>query len=337
MVSLPRDTGAGRLLCTLEGPIRHALLTWALDTDLFDHCSKPVSLDVLAAALNLPSCQLGLVLRALVAAGFLEQGSLGFCTAADILPFVVSGSHRNIVATLKSMSHTRLTGIEQFETLVQGRALDGQRRLFDDAHWDASHLALHAFHQAVAADGMAACLAALPEWRSANDILEVGPGSAVLTRLLLGQRPDLKITLLDLPPVARRIKAEAADLPVRIVPGSYTNALPEGPFDIIWCSMSLYFHDQGLSELVGRLANCLKPGGVLVSFHEALTDGRTAPPEHVLGRLLPALRQGDVSFSDGEVAAAMASAGLVHGSHAFHETPFGRFRLDSARKDSGNA
>ncbi|MEH0076158.1 class I SAM-dependent methyltransferase [Pannonibacter sp. Pt2] len=337
MVNLQRETGAGRLLATLEGPIRYALLTWALDRDIFNRCSNPVREEELSRSLNLPDRQLGLVLRALVAAGFLEQGRDGFCTASDILPFVTSGSSRNMVETLRSMSQTRLTGLDQFDALVAGSSPGGQRRLFDDAHWDASHRALSAFHQALAAEIMVTCLTGLPEWEAAADLLEVGPGSSVVSRLLLAKRPDLSITLFDLPPVAQRIEAETDGLCVRVVPGSYTQSLPEGTFDIIWCSMSLYFHDQGLPELIGRLSQRLRPGGVLVSFHEALTDQRTSPPEHVLGRLLPALRQGDVSFADGEIAGAMAAAGLVRASHSIHDTPFGRFRLDAARKDDTHA
>ncbi|MGY4750798.1 class I SAM-dependent methyltransferase [Pannonibacter sp. Q-1] len=337
MVNLQRETGAGRLLATLEGPVRHTLLMWALDTDLFNRCCNPVREEELSRSMNLPERQLGLVLRALVAAGLLEQCEEGFCTAADILPFVASGSSRNMTETLRSMAQTRLTGLDQFGALVAGRSVTGHKRLFDDAHWDASHRALSAFHQALAAECMVACLTGLPEWATARDILEVGAGSAVLARRLLAKRPDLEITLFDLPPVAQRIEAEAAGLPLRVWPGSYTQALPEGTFDIIWCSMSLYFHNQGIAELIGRLAQRLKPDGVLVSFHEALTGERTAPPEHVLGRLLPALRQGDVSFADGEIAGAMAAAGLVRASHSIHDTPFGRFRLDAARKDDTHA
>lgn len=333
MVNLQRETGAGRLLATLEGPIRYALLTWALDKDLFNCCRNPVRVEELSRSMSLPEQQLGLVLRSLVAAGFLEQSAEGFCTAGDILPFVSSDSSRNMVETLRSMAKTRLTGLDQFDALVAGRGSSGQKRLFDDAHWDASHRALSAFHQALAAEVMATCLTGLPEWAAASDLLEVGPGSAVLSRLLLEKRPELSITLFDLPPVAQRIEAEADGLPVRVWPGSYTQTLPEGAFDIIWCSMSLYFHDQGLPDLIVRLSQRLKPGGVLVSFHEALTDERTGPPEHVIGRLLPALRQGDVSFAEGEIAGAMAAAGLVRPSNTTHDTPFGRFRLDAARKD----
>ena len=328
-----RQTGAGLLLHTLEGPIRYALLDWALTAGIFDLCATPVLADDLAASLHLRPDRLLPVLRALAAAGFLHPDAAGFRTAPEILPYVATGSPRNMVETLRSPAATRHTGLDRIAALLAGGEDAPGKPLFDAAHWDASHRSLAAFHLALAADAMEPCLTGLPEWPRARSLLEIGPGSAVLARRLLAQRPDLRVTLFDLPPVAERIHQEAADLPVTILAGSYNETLPDGPFDIIWCSMTLYFHDRGLPALIARLADRLAPGGVLVSFHEALTDARTAPPEHVIGRLMPALRKGDASFTEGEIAGAMAGAGLVRPVFETIPTPFGRYRLDSARKE----
>ncbi|MFT3690969.1 class I SAM-dependent methyltransferase [Paenirhodobacter sp.] len=332
MVTPEHRTGAGLLLETLEGPIRHALLDWALTVGIFDLCADPAPVDDLAAALHLRPDRLLTVLRALAAAGFVRPEAAGFRTAPEVLPFVATGSPRNMVETLRALATTRHTGLDRIAALLAGGDEAPGKPLFDAAHWDASHRSLAAFHRALAADAMEPCLTGLPEWPRARTLLDIGPGSAVLARRLLARRPDLRVTLFDLPPVAERIRHDAADLPVAILGGSYNETLPEGPFDIIWCSMTLYFHDRGLPALIARLAERLAPGGVLVSFHEALTDARTAPPEHVIGRLMPALRSGDTSFTEGEIARAMAGAGLLRASVETIFTPFGRYRLDSARK-----
>ncbi|WP_151718395.1 class I SAM-dependent methyltransferase [Gemmobacter serpentinus] len=331
---LSRRAGAGLLLDTLEGPIRHALLHWALDCGVFDLSAEPQDEAALAARLGLPPARLGIALRALVAAGFMMREGAGFRTSPDILPFVAEGSPQNMVATLRGMAQTRHAGLSQIADLIGGTAAPAGPRLFDDAHWDGNHRALAGFHAAIAADATLPCLTALPEWPKVRHLLDVGPGSAVLARRLLAQRPDLAITLFDLPPVAQRIAQEAADLPLSVIGGNYNNALPEGLFDLIWCSMTLYFHDQGLPALVARLADRLAPGGVLLSFHEALEADRTAPAEHVIGRLMPALRQGDVSFAAGQMAQAMAVAGLIRAESRILSTPFGRFRLDAARREA---
>lgn len=336
MYNMPseRRSGAGLLLDTLEGPIRQALLGWALDSGVFDLCETFILPDALARRMDLPPPQLLLTLRALVAADFMQTDGGRFRTAPDILPFVAKDSPRNMVATLRSMADMRHAGLNDIGTLIASATHGGNTRLFDDTHWDASYLSLAAFHRSVAADAMIPCLTSLPEWPDTQNLLEIGPGSAVLARRLLALRPDLSITLFDLPPVIERIAEEAADLPLSLVPGSYNGALPGKCFDVIWCSMTLYFHDQGLPALICRLAEHLAPGGVLLSFHEALTDDRTAPPEHVIGRLMPGLRQRDVSFAEGEIAEAMTAAGLRRPSSDRLSTPFGRFRLDAARKEA---
>lgn len=329
-----RRTGAGLLLETLEGPIRYALLDWALTSGIFDLCQTAVTPELLGKRTGLPPASLALALKALVAAGFMQRDGSGFYTAPDILPFVTTGSARNMRETLRSMAQTRHAQLDRFGDLVAGiNAAEGPR-LFDDAHWDANHRSLAAFHEAIAADAMEPCLTGLPEWEKAHNLLEVGAGSAVLARRLLAKRPDINITLFDLPPVATRIQDEVHDLPLTVAPGNYNKELPDGSFDIIWCSMTLYFHDQGLAPLIRRLSDLLEPSGVLVSFHEALTDNRTGPAEHVLGRLIPALRQGDVSFADGEISDAMAEAGLIRPTTQLVSTPFGRFRLDAARNEA---
>jgi demethylspheroidene O-methyltransferase len=333
MVTAMRKSGADLLLETLEGPIRYALLNWALDSGVFDLCKTPVPPAMLAQRMDLPVEPLTLALRALVAARFMERRGAGFRTAPKILPFVAKDSPRNIVETLHMMARTRHTGLGQFASLVAGTTFEPALRLFDDAHWDSNHKSLAAFHHAIAGDAMEPCLTGLPEWRAARSMLEIGPGSSVLARRLLAQRPDLHITLFDLPPLAEEIRQETGDLPITVISGNYNENLPDGPFDIMWCSMTLYFHARGLPALIARLTDRLAPGGVLISFHEALTDARTGPSEHVLGRLVPALRQGDVSFTDGEIADAMAAAGLVRPTSETLSTPFGRFRLDAARKE----
>ncbi|KMK64663.1 trans-aconitate 2-methyltransferase [Puniceibacterium sp. IMCC21224] len=329
---MAQSEGAARLYATIEGPIRFALLDWALETGLFDFCAEGRTAKAVADARGLDAGQVALVLRALVAARFLEQSAGVFHTAPDILPFVVADGSRNLRENLRAMAGMRHAGLDDIAELLRPDRPAPERPLFDATHWDRAHGSLKAFHRAVAADAMEPCLVGLHEWTRAASLLEVGPGSAVLARRLLARRPELHITLLDLPPVADRIRVDTADLPVEVVAGSYNDTLPEGPFDIVWCSMSLYFRDNGLQRLIERLADVLNPNGVLVSFHEALHDARTGPPEHVIGRLMPSLRQGDVSFAEGEIADAMSDAGLADLETQTVTTAFGRFRLDLARK-----
>ncbi|WP_460275750.1 class I SAM-dependent methyltransferase [Celeribacter sp. ULVN23_4] len=328
----PREYGAGRLLATLEGPLRFALLDWALGHGIFDLCAEGASADEIASARGYDPEQCRIILRALVAAGFLEGDAHRFHVPADIRPYVLADSDQSMIVTLRAMADLRHDGLKDIDDYLRPKRPQPQRPLFDDRHWDATYGSLQQFHKAVACDVMLKTLTGLEGFDEARRFLDIGPGSATLARRLLARRPDLDITLFDLSPMAQRMRREAADLPVEIIAGNYNAALPEGKFDIIWCSMTLYFHQNGLPDLVDKLADRLAPGGILVSLHEALRQDRTAPSEHVIGRLFPALRQGDVSFSDDDIPAAMRHAGLqiVRSEPLF--TAFGEMQLDVARR-----
>ena len=247
----------------LEGPIRFALLDWALTQGIFDLCETPLDAAAVAAAKSYDADQCLIALRALVAAGFLKHvGAAGqqFAIADDIAPYVTTHSSTSMVENLKAMAALRHAGLKDFEALLRPERPQLRRPLFDADHWDRTYSSLKQFHQAMAVETMAGCIFAMPEWQTAKRILDVGPGSATLARRLLAERPDLEITLLDLPPVAERVAQDAADLDITIHAGSYNDALPEGPFDIVWSSMTLYFHDTGLEALIVRLASLLSSG-----------------------------------------------------------------------------
>lgn len=92
-------------------------------------------------------------------------------------------------------------------------------------------------------------------------------------------------------------------------------------------------HAKDLVTLLTRARHALRPGGVLVSFHEGLTGGRTAPEPHVVGRLIPALHGQDLSFDHGTIAAAMRAAGFTRMEERMVETPFGPMVAETGRQD----
>lgn len=331
MVNALPSAGKARLFAAIEGPIRFALLDYAMRSGLFDRCATPVRAGDLAKDAGLDPGRLTLVLRALVACGFLDRAGDGFRTPPDLLPSLSADSPESLIPSLLALARLRHMGLDQIADLLAPERPEPAQPLFDTEYWDRAHESLGSFHRGAAAEVMIPLITGLPEWPGARYLLEIGPGSGTIARALSQSHPALAITLLDLPPVAERISRELQDTAVTVLPGSYNDPLPEGAFDVIFASMTLYFHNRGIDALIGRMAERLAPGGVMVSLHATLTDDRAAPEEHVIGRLMPALWQRDVSFGDGEIANAMIRAGLSV-SAAWIATPFGRFRVDTARK-----
>lgn len=317
----------------IEGPVRYALLDWALSSGLFELCQTPTAAAELAARLSADPDQLQLALRALTAMGLLQQQAEAYVLDAAYAPYLLSDG--GLGPTLQGLAATRHRGLADFAALMQGRPQHPSQPLFDAAHWQRTAQSLQSFHQAVAAQEMLACLQSLPEWAGARQVLDVGGGSPVLAREICALRPDIRVTLFDLPGlIAAATPLTAGQDRIDLVAGSYNDptTLPNDQFDIIWCSMSLYFHSDGLASLLARLSERLRPGGVLVSFHEALVQGRTAPREHVLGRLMPALNTGDLSFAADQVSAAMTQVGLAGVTSRPWQTPFGLYRMDCGRR-----
>lgn len=111
-------------------------------------------------------------------------------------------------------------------------------------------------------------LVAYLDGRRPARILEIGPKDGLDTRRLLTLDPE-RLTLLDLPRLedsnrawlskldASRVDYVSANLMYSTVVGRLE------PFDVVWCTGVLYHNPEQL-RMVRRLADLVKPGGVLV-------------------------------------------------------------------------
>lgn len=330
MVSAPEPHPVSTLFDIIEGPIRFQLVDWAFRRGVFDACRTGCSADDLAETAGLDPSRTRLALRALAALGLLRHADGGFRVDRQAAPYLCADADRCLVTTFASLSGMRHRALDRIDEVLEGSD-ETELEPFAPDHWKQAQSSLHAFHRAVAVDHMLPCLTGLPEWPRARRFLDLGAGSSVLAHGILRAKPDADVTVFDLPEAIRQFGPSAPAL--TLAPGDYTDptSIPEGPFDVIWASMSLYFHRNGLPDLVRDLAARLSPGGVLASFHEDLAPDRTGPREHVVGRLMPALTGRDVSFAGGEVADAMRAAGLRDLSSEDRPTPFGAYRLDLGR------
>jgi demethylspheroidene O-methyltransferase len=93
--------------------------------------------------------------------------------------------------------------------------------------------------------------------------------------------------------------------------------------------MSLYYA-KDLNLLLSNLKAALRKSGMLVSLHEELTDARTSPEYHVVGRFFPALNGNNVSFGRGDIADMMRSVGFTKVISRTIHTLYGPMDLDIA-------
>ena len=165
--------------------------------------------------------------------------------------------------------------------------------------------------------GMAAeMLSAIDPGPDAATLLDVGAGPGTFSRLLAENRPGLRVTHLDLPPVqaiARELAAasRAADR-IDYRPGDYRAADYGGPYDAVLYCGALHQEDRGSAlGVFGRIRRALRSGGVVRVVDLMREPGRAAPAFACLFSLTMRLTSpfGRV-FDAGDVAALLLEAGF---------------------------
>ncbi|MGR3622404.1 class I SAM-dependent methyltransferase [Pseudophaeobacter sp.] len=321
-----------QLFDIIEGPIRFALVEWAIERGVFSACVQGKTAGDIALLTQSDEEKTLRVLKALVSLKMLGFRDDTFHTDPDWVPFLDDTSSQSLVQTFKDLSKTRHANLNAIGALAAGITPQMRKPSFDAAHWQRQQQSLSSFHKAVAGDAMLSALQTLPEWDGATSVLDIGGGSLELSQAIVQDNPNARVTLFDLPNMVEGLDTGGKPA-IQTQAGDYNvlDTLPQGPFDIIWCSMSLYFA-RDLRGLFSALLDQLSPGGVLTSFHEDLDPDRCGPSRHVIGRLMPALGGKDVSFSGGYIADLMRQVGLQSITSQTIEAPFGPFRLDAGRK-----
>lgn len=321
-----------QLFDLIEGPIRFALVKWAIENGAFNACVHGKTAGEIALLTQSNEEKTLRILKALVSLRMLRFDGDTFRTDPDWVPFLDETSSQSLVQTFKDLSKTRHANLNEIGALAAGILPQMQNPSFDAAHWQRQQLSLSSFHKAVAGDAMLSALQTLPEWNDVTSVLDIGGGSLELSQAIVQEKPNARATVFDLPNMVEGLDT-GANPAIQTWAGDYNvlNTLPQGPFDLIWCSMSLYFA-RDLKGVFSALLDRLSPDGVLVSFHEDLALDRCGPSRHVIGRLMPALGGRDVSFSGGYIASLMSQVGLQSITSQTIETPYGPFRLDAGRK-----
>ncbi|NUB17532.1 methyltransferase, partial [Azospirillum brasilense] len=117
--------------------------------------------------------------------------------------------------------------------LLRAETGDAPLDMAAPAFWDRSAFSLRAFHRGMGTAAMAAVLEELPEWPSARSFLDIGAGSETLALAVAERRPDMRVALVDLPPMAARISgrlavAGPAGQRVAVIAGDFHHAGPGG-------------------------------------------------------------------------------------------------------------
>lgn len=319
----------------VQAPIRWQVVRAAIVLGVFDLPPQGGTATEAAERMGLDVERAALFLDALAAMGLMTKTEGIYRPEETAAAFLSSASPTSMARSLLQLGGLRHAGLERLPDLLRGApAARADLDLADPEFWRRAVASLRAFHRGLGCPAMLEILETLPEWPGAHRFLDIGAGSETLCLAVKARRPELAATLFDLPGGAARISADLAAAgqagAVEIRPGNYNTDDFGAEYDVIWASMTLYYAEN-LVDVLRRIRRALAPGGVFVSFHEGLTDERTAPEPHVIGRLMPALRGQDVSFDLGAIVDAARSAGFARVESRTVETAFGPMRADIAR------
>lgn len=101
--------------------------------------------------------------------------------------------------------------------------------------------------------------------RGVERILDLGTGTGVTARRVLGVHPQARLVGIDVSPTmlaaARRVLPAEAELRV----ARFEDPLPPGPFDLVVSALAVHHLDgAGKADLFRRVATALAPGGRFV-------------------------------------------------------------------------
>lgn len=189
---------------------------------------------------------------------------------------------RDPVAVLRGETRTRLS---QFWPYAEGRA--------DDPEACAAYSDLMARSQQLIAEDV---LDAYP-FGEHQSLLDIGGGEGAFVAAVAMRHPELRLQLLDLPPVAQRARDRLAAqglARVDVRAGSFLDPQPAASADLVTLIRVLHDHDDAMARAALRAAHeALTPGGVLlVAEPMADTPGAEAIGEAYFGFYLLAMGSG---------------------------------------------
>jgi SAM-dependent methyltransferase len=256
------------------------VLTHAVELKLFDWLEKnaPATREEISSAMNINGMFMRSYLQALADMGMLTSEDDRYRNSGAASAVLVSSSPRYQGGWLKSISAGHSKWDNLGATLMKdappkGTSVSGPGREFIQALGQRS---LRGELQAVAH-----AVQAWDGFSSARRLLDVGGGHGLHAIALCQANAGLKAIVLDKPPVTDFTREYIEEYRMADQVGVQGGDVTEDDFgsgyDIVIISHLLYKFRKDLPAIFRRVAECLNPGGLLVSNHWFCSPGCGMP------------------------------------------------------------
>ncbi len=299
------------------GATKAYILMAAVELNIFDITTKPLTSAEVAAAAKTHPQNTELFLNALVSVDLLEKKDGKFQNSEVTNAFLVSSSESFLGSYLPMFEQFLFKSKDQIKDAVKNGAPEMKQQEEMDADFFAQYTklmvsaTLSGITQAVAEN-----LSRLPEFKGFKKMLDLGGAHGLDCIATLKKNPDMTGVVFDMPPVIAATKAIVSDFGmedrVSLMGGDYISDPIGTDYDLVYAKGTLNFAGPALGDVIQKIYDSLNSGGVFVSIHEGLIDERTKPEGIVISWLQTGLTSVDVSLEENDIPDAMKAAGFTN-------------------------
>jgi len=240
----------------------------------------PMTAEATAAALGAVARPTRLLLNACVSLGLVQRDGDRYANAPNSAAFLVPGSPGFLGDSLLYADDLYTTWGKLETALREGAPPESPATILGDDPAKTRHFVRGMHHRAL---GVGRALVEILDLAGRRRLLDVGGGPGTYSSLLAQRYPELRCTVLDLPPVvaiAREIIAElGAAGQVQTLAGDYHDTPFPRDNDVVLVSGVLHREgEQGCREVIRHAHDALQPGGMLAVSDVMTNEGGDSPP-----------------------------------------------------------
>lgn len=337
ITSIAKTTG-NILFELTRGNVRSQLLLTAIELQLFDQLSFPVSGEDVAAQMKTHPTNTKYLLDGITSLGLITKTNGLYQNTDESEKTLNTQSDVYLGGLTKEIDAWRKETVDDLTKLVRSGPESQSKcsHIKDPDTWRHFVRSIANYQRAGFAHDMADIVSQIKEFPRFKKMLDLGGGPGLVCLAMVDKHPSMEGVIFDQPVVSEvaneYVIQNQMQERVHVMAGDYTKDDIGQGYDLIWASATLGFAKDGIEELLAKIYNALAPGGIFISLSEGMTDEGTAPEPLFMDCMAYMMSGQDFFFQQGEIRKNLYKVGFdsVESNTIF--TPMVPMDMDIARK-----
>lgn len=313
---LPRlEIDSGKLFLLPYEALKWELLKTAIELNVFDHTTAPVTASAISDTLSLHADNTEYMLNALVALGCLKKKEGRYQNTRQTGQFLTSGKDTSLGASLLFMSGWTQPVLNGGLKEMVKNGPPPKKDMSSPEIWENAARVSVNHSRCGRAQLVARHVSELPEFPTFTKILDMGAGPGIIGIAVAAAHPSLKCIVFDQPAVSKVAREVVEEYGmgdrVTVEGGDYMQDDFGADYEFVMANFTLNFYRGRLDQIIRKVLAALKPGGVFMVTSDGLNRDKAGPVGTVISWLPTMLQGQDMSFETGQIAHAMLEAGFV--------------------------